>query len=314
MSVNKPLLRDLIPEHVSGQGDRLTSQQRTGREGGGDDLSEVTIKGSAQQVTGDVGATGEVSRANHRDAVGLQQMALDAGALAGLVGTVDELLVLKQRVELCGAQGNHHVIGTRINVLLFQLDEQVSHGSVELSRVQAVASSSKGLLRAAEVTSRLTSSTSATVGRVGQQSSLDRLNEQGLIVELSNLLAMLLADFLTGVVAGLEGFQQGQHSAGQDNRINGQGALCEVSAGTVDRCAGGGLLKRRLTHSEVGDSRSTLNRAEGNPALQGGLAFNGGFHDAGVLFQVQRGNRASRVRLAGANDSIRVVKCHDGSL
>ncbi len=148
----------------------------------------------------------------------------------------------------------------------------------------------------------LADSAGATVGRVGQQGRFDGLNEERLVGELGNTLAVLKADLLTAIVAGLPSFQQGQHSAGQHHRVDGQRALGKVRGGAVDGLAGGCTLQRGFTDAEVGDGRGTLNRAHRDQPLEGRLALDGAFHDTCKLFEVQGADGTGLVGLTGTDN------------
>src|SRR5690606_35977115 len=120
-------------------------------------LGEVTTEGVAvvrgvQQVTGDDLPEREVVGLHNRNANRFQDMALNLVAGGSDVRAVDQHLVLDQRREFSGLDGQKNVVGLGIDILLLHLAEQVHDGGVQEGGVQMVVRAVQDDLRPAVVT------------------------------------------------------------------------------------------------------------------------------------------------------------------
>src|SRR5690606_4746252 len=208
-----------------------------------------------------------------------------------------------QGVEVGGAQNQNDVVLAGVHILLLHLGEQTGQGRVDRSGVRAVGR--RDGLRGAALVAR------GAVRRRRQQGGLDGLDEERLVAELGDALALGQGQFLAGVEAGLEHVQQRQNVAGQDHRVDGHGRLREVGVLAVRRYAGLEDLQARVTNRVVGERGGALNRADVQPALQDRAAgqdlldlaskfFNGEFENvasaAGQLVLLQRADYVKSVK------------------
>ena len=160
---------------------------------------------------------------------------------------------------------------------------------------------------------RLAVDTTGVAG-LGEQRGLDGLDEERLIPELADLLALLDGHLAAHVDVGQEHVQQSEHLAGGDHGVHGHGVLCEVRLGTVQGGAGGHLLQRGLTHGAVGKGVGTLHAAHGDHALHDGAAGDGAFDHAGELLDNEGVQGAGLVGLVDGGDGENVVEGHVASL
>ena len=292
MRVDVPRLAELVVEHVGGQRDSLASQHSARRHGQSHQLREVASVVGAHQaayavafVVGGVDDTvRQVGGRHYRHTPSLEDVTFNAGAFAGLVQTVDDLLGFQQCVEHSRAHEDHEVVVDRVNVLLLQLSEQAGECGVQLGRIGRVTGSGEGLAGAAAVARQL------AVGRLGSQCGLDALYEERGVLELGDLLAVLSTDFLADIVLGLERVQQRQGRASVDQRVNSDRGLAELVLGAVRGYARYDDAQLRFTDGVLGDGGGASYLADGQPAFGDGATLDRAFDDTGELLnhQLQR--------------------------
>ena len=252
----------------------------------------------------------QVVAGQHRHACGLEHPAV-VHLVACRRGVLDvhQLLGLDQDGVEVGTHHDHHIVVARINVLEFHLRQGVQQGCVQLGGVLGVGQGGEVGDRTTSVACGLASG-AAGVSRVRQTGGLDGLDQEGLILELGDFLALLTSHFAAGVHLRLEHVQHREELAGSDHRVHGHRSLGEVGLDTIRCNAGRDLLERGLAHGMVGERSRTLDGTHGDVVGQDGTTIDGAFDHAGELLD----NEGHAVGLGGIDGIFRVRKSDVGGI